>query len=306
MPGPRQLVSPPTFVDRPYGLLSVVQTRYDEPEAKWRNGVTWQDVCGTGGNTFDDYCVETPAPSGKAANFTVDTFGSMPFTVYGQVDCSPVGYSQSEQRARAVDALTRAEGFQVERTFWTGDVTGAGDTGGYVKPHLAADTATTDTSQGVVVTLQCAANIVTGTTVDIVEGLGRLEAAFGVCHPGQAVLHIPAVLGPALFEHYLAKVNGGKIETYTGHQVALGTGYTGSSPGGVLTPGVAWVYATSPVFAYRSPTETFTFVEQFDRAENTVKTIVERTYVLGYNCCCTYAIPISTGGDITGAYNSAT
>lgn len=305
MPGPRHLVAPPTFVDRNFGLLSVVQSRYDEPDVHWRNGVTWQDICGTAGVTFDDLCVESPVPSGKASNLTVNTFGAQPFAVFGEVDCSPVGYSQQEQRSRAVDGMSRAESFQVERTFWTGDVAGSGSTSGYIKPHLAEDTAVTETQGGVVITLQCAATQVTGTTVDIVEGLGRLEAAFTACHNGQAVLHIPAILGPALFERYLAKVEGGQIKTFTGHLVALGAGYTGSSPAGVVTPGVAWVYATSPVFAYRGAPETFNFVEQFDRANNTLKTIVERTYVLGFNCCCLYAIPISTGGDITGAYNSA-
>lgn len=306
MPGPRQLVAPPTFVDRNYGLLSVVQTRYDDPDSHWRNGVTWQDICGTGGVTFDDFCMESPVPSGKAANSTVTTSGAIPFTVFAEVDCSPVGYSQSEQRARAVDALTRNEQLQVERTFWTGDMVGAGAVTGFVRPHLAADTASTDLISGVVATLQCAATAVTGTTVDIVEGLGRLEAAVTGCNNGQAVLHIPNILGPALFDHYLAKTNGGQIQTYTGHLVALGAGYTGSSPAGVVTPGVAWVYATGPVFAYRSGPETFTFTEQFDRANNTLKTIVERTYLLGFNCCCLYAVPISTGGEITGAYNSAT
>ena len=47
-------------------------------------------------------------------------------------------------------------------------------------------------------------------------------------------------------------------------------------------------------------------VRKFDKANNTNKTIVERTYVLGYSCCCLYAVPISIGGDITGTFNSAT
>ena len=36
----------------------------------------------------------------KAATSTVETFGALPFTVYGRVDCSPVGYTQ-EEHARA-------------------------------------------------------------------------------------------------------------------------------------------------------------------------------------------------------------
>lgn len=306
MPGPRNLVAAPTFVDRQYGLLSVVQSRYDEPDVHWRNGVTWTDVCGLGGLFFDNLCVASPISSGKAANITTPGFGAMPFTVFAEVDCSPVGYSQAEQRARAVDALGRAESFQVEHTFWTGDMIGAGVVAGYIKPHLAASSATQETQGGLVINLQCAATVVTGATLDIVEGLGRLEAAFGACSNEQAVLHVPQVLGTRMMRDYLVKANGGQLQTGTGNLVAIGAGYTGSSPSGVVTPGVAWVYATGPVFAYRTPQETFAFVEQFDKAENTLRTIVERTYVLGFSCCCLFAIPISVGGDITGAYNSAT
>ena len=58
---------------------------------------------------------------------------------------------------------------------------------------------------------------------------------------------------------------------------------------------MAWVYATGPVFAYRSTPERFTYKESFDRAENTAELIVERTYVLGFTCCCLYAVPILVG-----------
>src|SRR5262245_25730015 len=130
MPGPRQLVAPPTFVNREYGLLSVVQTRYDEPDAHWRNGVTWQDICGTGGGTFDQVCVDSPTPSGKASNYTVPVFGAQPFTVFGEVDCTGLGYTQQEQLSRAREALGRTESLQVESVFWTGTVVGAGSVTG--------------------------------------------------------------------------------------------------------------------------------------------------------------------------------
>src|SRR5262245_4777861 len=180
MAGPRQLVSAPTFVDRNYGLLSVVQARYDEPDAHWRNGVTWQDLCGFSGLTFDS-CLVTgagpnPVPLAKADNVDWNTFGARPFTVFAEIDCSPVGYSQQEQRARAVDALTRSEGFQVENAFWTGT---AGGLANAVLPHLAANAAVQDTTLLPVANLQCAATQVTGSTVlDIVEGIQRLEDAY--------------------------------------------------------------------------------------------------------------------------------
>lgn len=303
MAGPRQLVAPPAFTDRNFGLLSVVQPRYDEADQHWRNGVTWQDVCGSGSTTFDPYCASptgTPAP--KAANVTVETFGALPFTVFDQVDCSPVGYSQDEQRARATDALTRSEPWLVERAFWTGTVGGSANR---VYPHLAANEAATDTAG---ISLQCAASLVTGSTVlDITEGLGRLEQYFYNCSAtnGQGVIHVPAILGDALFQWGLVKADGAQLKTMTGNLVALGAGYPGTSPAGVATPNVAWIYMTGPIVAYRSPTFTFRFPEMFDRSTNTLETIVERTYVLGFSCCCLPAVAISVGGDVSGQPLSA-
>jgi len=297
MAGPRNLVPPPTFTDRNYGLLSVVQARYDEPDAHWRNGVTFQDICGLGGLTYDP-CAVSGTPTAKAANVEIETYGALPFTVFGEVDCSPVGYSQEDQRARAVDALTRNESWQVERAFWTGTVST-----GVLYPHLAANAAVTD-SLGV--TLQCAATTVTGSTVlDVVEGIARLESAMAGCYNGQFVIHVPTILGPQLFQWGIVDTYGGQIKTKTGNLVALGAGYPGTGPTGAAIDNAVWVYATPPVFAYRSSPETFTFKEMLDRTDNTVQSIVERTYALGFPCCCFYALPISVGGDITGQPLSA-
>lgn len=303
MAGPRNLVSPPTFVDRNFGLMSVVQTRFDDPDEHWRNGVTFQDICGLAGTTFDPYCVSGTGAPLKTANATVQTYGATPFNVVAEVNCSPVGYSQQEQQSRAVDALTRNESFQVEQAFWTGAVGGVGPTIYQVSPHLAANTAVVD-SLGV--TLQCAATTVSGSVVlDIVEGIGRLEAAMGRCYNGQMTIHLPMVLGEALLSNYSAEVFGSQIKTRAGNLVALGAGYTGTGPDGTSIPNAAWVYATSPVFAYRSSPETFAFREELNRTNNTVQTIVERTYVLGFACCCFYAVPISVGGYTTGQPLSA-
>lgn len=301
MAGPRQLVSPPVFSDRAYGLLSVVQARYDEPDQHWRNGITWQDLCGMAGTTVDPFCTDLTVSS-KIANFTTPVYGAQPFTVFGEVDCSPVGYSQQEQRARALDALGRAESWQVERTFWTGS---AAATGNMVYPHLAANTAVYDPNIATI-QLQCAATAVSGSVIlDIVEGVGRLEAAMANCYNGQPTIHVPKVLGPQLGQWGVVKADGGVLKTLSGSLVALGAGYTGSGPDGTIPSNAVWIYATPPVIAYRSGMETFAFRESLDRTTNTVKTIAERTYVLGFSCCCFYALPVSLGGDITGQPLSA-
>jgi hypothetical protein len=303
MPGPRNLVSPPTFTDRSYGLLSVVQARYDEPDEHWRNGVTFSDLCGLAGTTYDPICVSGTAAPLKAPNVTLQKFGAEPFTVFGEFDCSPVGYSQQERAALATDALTRNESWQVERTFWTGAVAGVGSTVYSVNPHLASNETIVD-SLGI--QLQCAATPVSGSVVlDIDEGFGRLAAAMANCYNGQFVLHVPMILADAMFDHHIIDIYGSQIKTKAGNLVALGAGYTGSGPDGTSIPNAVWVYATPPVFAYRSRPETFTYKEMIDRTDNTLQSIVERTYVLGFPCCCFFAVPISVGGDVTGLPLSA-
>jgi len=297
MAAPRQLVAPPTFVDRNFGLLSVVQPRYTEPDAHWRNGVTWQDICGQALSTLSPYCSgDAEPPQVKSETTDIDTFGALPFTVYAKVDCSPVGYTQEEQRARAVDALTRTEGDQVEAVFSTGTVAGLPNK---VYPHLQSETAVVEGSGSMQIQLQCVATPVSGAaTFEITEGLGILESLASTCWHGQLTLHVPLVLAHRMISSALVKADGAQMKTINGNLVALGAGYDGHSPAGAATPGAAWIYATGPVFAYRSQPETFNFREQFNRENNTLETIVERTYVLGYTCCCMYAVPILTTGGV--------
>jgi hypothetical protein len=66
----------------------------------------------------------------------------------------------------------------------------------------------------------------------------------------------------------------------------VGSGYTGSSPAGVAAvAGTSWIYATGAVFAYRGNVRPTRLSESFDRAENTVHMLAERTYVIAYECC---------------------
>lgn len=309
MAGPKQLVTAPTFVPREYGLLSVVETRYEVGDPHWRNGVIWESVCGLGGTTYDDDC-EIPeladAPL-KAENVTVYDLGATPFTVFAEVDCSPQGYTEAEQYERAMAALTRVESFQVEQSFWTGNVSASGVAEVY--PHLAANTAVYEQGSGWLATvlLQTAATQVTGATLDVVEGVARLEGALARCANGQGVLHVtPEVADLMQSQYLLAPPRNGQLRTVLGNLVAVGAGYTGSSPAGTSATGVHWAYATSPVFAYRSEAVRLgtSYRENLDRQIDLVKTIAERTYLLGFDCCH-LAVPISLGGVVSGSFNVA-
>lgn len=307
MAGPKQLVTAPAFDPRNFGLLSVVEARYDVPDAHWQNGVIWQDLCGLGGSTYDPFCLASGTgntPADKAENVDWNTYGATPFTVFAETDCSPVGYSREEHIARGAEALSRTEAYQVERAFWTGTVGGDADK---VYPRLAASASVTDSTLLPVVNLQCAATTVTGSTVlDVTEGLGRLEAAFHALYGGKGVVHVPVALAEALFSWHLIEADGGVLRTRLGNKVAVGAGYPGTSSAGVApAAGTTWAYMTPPIFAYRSSQFSFRFVEQFNRENNLFQGITERTYVLGYSCCALVGVLMSLGGDVTGQPNSA-
>jgi hypothetical protein len=305
MPGPRPIVDPPTLVPRAYGLWSVVEDRSALlTDGHWRNGLLWEDLCGTGGTSYDDYCLET-SPDAKAANVNRYKFGATPFVAFAEIDCSPVGYSQEENQALAQAALMKTEPYQVERAFWTGT---AGGDANLVYPHLAAAAAVVDTTQVVTVNLQCATTTVTGSVVlDITEGLGRLEALLASCLAGgRGVIHMPYALGELAFRANAVYADGPQLKTRAGNLVALGAGYPGSGPDGTSVANAQWIYGTGPVFGYRSSPEQFAYRDSIDRSENTVKLIVERSYVLGFSCCCLYATLISLGGLVEGAPLSPT
>lgn len=305
MPFPRLIVDPPAYHPLPYGLLAsnVVDFRPDA-DVHWRGGVNWQDLCQPeGANTTFDECIsaatgvgELPDPSPKTATGELVTFGATPFTVYAEVDCSAPGFWDESQRW-GTEALSRSEEFAVELAFWTGIADGQS----IVYPHLAANADVVD-SEGI--TLQNAAITSTETALDVVEGLGRLEQALGICLGGRGIIHVPSILIPALQAQFLVNKVGSQLVTTNGNIVVAGSGYTGSAPDGTTTDGVAWIYGTGPIFGYRSGIHVNPPESTLDREINTVMAIAERTYVLGYSCCLV-GIPLTTGGIISGAPNIA-
>ena len=291
----RLIVSPPVFTPSPYGLLSAVEMR-DEPDQHWQMGVTFEDICGGTGTTLADCDTSAPAVTGvgmipvKQATTSRTIYGATPFTVYSEVDCSPVDFYENREQLM-LNALSRFESYQVERTFWTGVATDRNNTGGFanaVLPHLAANAAINETQLGRTTILQMAATVVTGTALNVVDALGVLEGALATCYNGAGIIHVPQSLSPDL--GLLLSRQGNRQLTPNGNVVAIGGGYPGTSPTGAAPAlGTCWMYATGAVFAYRSAPIMRLLNDPrnppFDRNTNTVKAIIERTYVIGYDCC---------------------
>lgn len=295
-------VPAPAFTPRPFGLLSTLAAETRTPSSPhWQTGVTYDSVCALGATTYDECFAVSgsgsasagPPPS-KAATTNMEHRGATAFVVYTSVDCSPVGF-WDDVDAIGARSLTQAEQFQVERAFWTGLAAGQP----VVFPHLAENAAVVD-EQGIV--LQTAATVVVSgsTALDVVEGMGRLEAALGACYDGVGVIHVPLVLEPALANAGLLVREGQRYRTPAGNVVVLGAGYTGSSPAGVESSSSAWVYATGAMFAYRGPLQVVRPSDAFDRSANNVRTLAERAFLLGWECCH-LAVNITVGGVVAGA-----
>lgn len=289
----RMLVDPPRRQPMPYGLFTVVDDRaVDDPHLLL--GVEYQPLCGGSGTTFD-YCVTGgPAPQMYAtAGRTLRA--ALPFTVFAEVDCSPVGDTWDQAGDDAEDILLTTEQYQVERALWTGQ---AGGLDNQVYPRLAANAGVTTAvvTNGLTVTLQTQAVIVSGGPLSPVAAIGLLEGQLAACYDGQAVVHVPETAIPALANLNMLKERGGKLYTQNGNLVVAGAGYTGSSPAGVTpAPGTTWMYGTGQLFMYRGPVKRVaTESESLDRSTNTLRMRAYRTYVLGWDCCH-FAVQINVG-----------
>jgi len=286
------------FTSPSYDLLSTA-TQLDLADGHWRMGLTWEQFCPDTSGTYDPCVTVTDdggeavladPPDPKAATWEQLTRGATPFTAYSRADCAPVGeWTQLGERNRL--SLIRSESRFVEDTFWTGVAEAGGQT--TVFPHLAADAEVTDAED----LIQPAATVVTAIPQTIEVGIGMLEQAMRECYAGVATLHVPIRLASLMAEAYLLAPRAGIMYTSTvGSKVVLGE-YPGTSPAGVSTPGVTWVYATGEVFFMREAApHSFRPVESLDRDVNTLAMIAERTYVIGWDCCL-LAIPILNGED---------
>ena len=304
---PRQYVAAPTFTPASFGLLDALADVIRSPgDAHWRNGVNYEELCAAADTTYDDcFAVSGSAgaaaalPPGKTPTAGLATRSATPFTVYADVDCSVPGFWDRAQLL-VNQTMQRAEEHSVEQAFWTGLAAGQP----VIYPHLAADTAVTEVRGGPhTYTLQTAATVITG-TYDIVEGIGRLEAALANCYDGVGVLHVPASLGTALAESMLLVRDGNRYRTPNGNLIVLGGGYPGTSPAGVSSNDAVYVYATGAMFIYRSGIFTTPPVSAVDRQVNTQNMIAERTYLLGWECCH-LAVQITLGGVVAGASGGA-
>lgn len=268
----------------PYGLFSTFTFRPDGADRWEGGGVTFESLsCGPAQGLGPFQCggVTTGLPKTLTnATGAAGAFGSAtPFTVYGHFHCGPVGWTPQSAQAKSDEHLAVMEAAAVEKAFWDASL-------GQVPALVAAGT--TD---------------ITSAGAAFCETLGLLENWIASHYGSLGVIHMTrqaALTGLSIFALDTA---GGRLTTRLGTLVAAGGGYPGTGPAGQAAPAHAtWMYATPALMGYRS--EVFHSSNRdgdlFNRANNDLIAISERSYLLGFDPCGVAAALATLAGGIDG------
>lgn len=270
---------PPLLIDKPtpafplrYGLLAAAVGPLTLPVHGRNGGLQYvNSMCG-GTYGYEVACL----PDQLAKTFTdnLQTVLGIPFVVYSTFVCAPVGFTDAELKAFGVQRLMSVEQSIVEQVFSSGDFAQA--------PSLA--------NNPDVVT-------VAATSTDPVDVISELETAI-YCTSGYgppAYLHMPIAVLNHLKQEHLVEWDGTRWRTPMGSVVSAGC-YAGTDPDGAdPADGTFWVYVTGQTTVWRTPdSEVFVSpVEGYlDRTTNQVNMLVEREYVVTFECGV-YAAPVT-------------
>jgi hypothetical protein len=269
------LVTGPQTRDR-YGIFAVAE-REVLPPAAMLGGVQW--ITGNCGDAvgYAVNCAESHATKTFVAepSFSVAT----PFVVYAGRLCGPVGFTEAEQQRLVIDKLKANEQAIVEAIF-SDQLFGQ-------SPGLANNPA--------VVTVATAAG------VNFVESIGRLEAAFYAAYGYAGTIHLPFRAGEHAASQHLLYAdsefplpgNTRVWRTAAGSVVSIGN-YSGNSPAGAApAAGHQWIYMTPPVKIWAQPDSALSpspIEGSLNRTTNQETWLVERGYVMGFECDTVFAI----------------
>lgn len=125
--------------------------------------------------------------------------------------------------------------------------------------------------------LMAATTVGAGTAATSVEAVALAELAISAVYGGTPVLHMDrrtATLGESVLH-----TEGARLKSLLGSSVVAGGGY---GPVGAAKPAVI---ATGGIQIFRS--EMFDLGQHIDQATNEISAVVERTYVVGWDCTAT-------------------
>lgn len=262
---PAPLVTGPTRQPNPYGLFSVLSFPPAGADQKWQNGIRWETTgCEAASGVGDPNCAPdstTGVPRGFADGSGVSD--ASPFYVYGSRVCTPVGTSPEDLTGKALGNLIAREEERVEQALWTGDLGSRNypDEAVNVLPGALASTPQT-----------------------ISFAVAALEGWLADNYGSLGVLHMPRFTAQLGVDAGALTAKGSGLFTNLGTPVVAGTGYTHSTA--EATYGQATIYATPPLFGYRTDPLLFdNGANLFDSSSNDLRAMAERGYVIGWDEC---------------------
>lgn len=243
---PRVEVPAPSLVPYPSGLFSVVSpSPFTDVHAE--AGVWWRGVaCGEVGLTTGTCTIDSPVEP-KDYNVVCSTSFGTSFTVYARSNESLGGSPTDEKFEAARQQLLAGEQWAVERFLWD--------------------------------ELVASITPVTGNAGSFQEGVAMAEQLIAWNYGGAALLHLSRY--SAIMAQDALVREGGRLLSLLGTPVVAGGGYGDNPP--AVTPGQSGlVIATGPLVIFRS--EIIENGRTYDQAVNSVDALVERTYVIGWDC----------------------
>lgn len=270
VPGPKCPVDPPRS-----GLLSAVQP-LQGIDGHWQNGgIWWEDfLCSPSVTGFTDTCVPEDRFH-KPFEGNIKFCQADPFVLIGSYKCPPVGRPADQAFEIARQRLLKWEGFQLEKTLWTGEVANGS---GLINPSFAYGNA----ECGIIpIDLHPAGAVSPVGAISLMEE--ALRDSVGTC----GIMHAPYTLAAYLHSLYVLELQGENYSTPTGYQIIFGNGYPGSGPANVpAVAGECWIFGTGPLILARSNMMQIpeNIQEGFNRMVNDVELRAERYYSIGFSC----------------------
>lgn len=270
-------ITGPTTRDR-YGIFSVAE-REDLPPHASLGGLQWI----TGNCGYDSgYAVNCGVSLGTKSFANTPSFQvALPFVVYAGRLCGPVGFSEAESQQLVVQKLKASEQGVVEQVF---------------SQQLFGQSPGLSNNPAVV-------TVVIGATDSFADAVGQLEAAFYAAYGPQGVIHAPIRSGIHFSSQSLMWPdrdhpmigNNNVWRTVSGTAVSIGN-YSGLSPvGAAPAAGTQWLYMTPPVKIWAQPDgqlKPSPIEGSLNRTTNQETWLVERSYVVGFECNVVFAVNV--------------
>lgn len=263
--GPIYVPQPNPLVRR-YGLFDAATGPLDLPMNARIGGIQYQTSVCTLPQGYEIKCQANHDT--KTFPGTIPTVTGSPFVVYSAIECGTVGlanWGQDLIRQHLYNQLVSGEQATVERIF--------SDSTFGLQWGLASNPA--------------AVNL--GTAADIVNAVGILESWLYARYGLPGVLHVPILAASYVKAAHLCERDPvtGPWKTVMDTKLSFGN-YSAAGPTGQV-PGTndVWIYITGQVAIWRTPDSQLLDIplgQVINRTTNTVDIVMEREYVITYDC----------------------